>query len=196
MANERRRTVPDVPRLLVAEFAGPEPAIAAAERLRALGYVELDAYTPFPVPDLERALRVSRPLLPIVVLGAGAAGALFALAVLHWTNGIDYPLDVGGRPLLSLPSYIPIAFETTVLFASLAAFVSVLVFSGLPRLHHPVFDLDGFERTTIDRFWITVGDVRRFAHDVAPEELRRLSAELTRLGAVRVHGDGVTAEGS
>ena len=132
----------------------------------------------------------------VVVLGAGGAGALLALAVLHWTNGIDYPLDVGGRPLLSLPSYVPIVFETTVLFASLAAFASVLVFSGLPRLHHPVFDFEGFERTTIDRFWITVGDVRRFARDVASEELRRLAAELTRLGAVRVHGEGVATEGA
>jgi hypothetical protein len=109
------------------------------------------------MPELAAAIGTRRTKLPWLVLFAGAAGMALSYLVIWWTNAFDYRLDVGGRPYDSLPTDIPIMFESVVLFASGTAFLAALVLSGLPRLHHPVFELDGFDRTTIDRFWITVG---------------------------------------
>ena len=173
---------------VVAEFGAPEPAAAAARRLRELGYAKLEAYGPFPFPELEAALGLRRPRLPLLVFGGGLTGAIAALYTLHWTNAVDYRLDVGGRPFDSWPADIPIAFELTVLFASFAAFFSALLLSGLPRLHHRVFDLEGFERTSIDRFWLTIGDARTVGDDVAADEIAVLRAELDACGALRVRG--------
>ncbi|MDB4942147.1 MAG: ABC-type Fe3+ transport system protein [Labilithrix sp.] len=167
---------------VIGEFDSPEALQAAAVRLGELGFGALEAYTPFPMPALESALRVRRTRLPVLVFLAGAAGCALAYGIQSYLNAVDYRLDVGGRPFNSIPAHVPIMFETTVLFAALAAFLAALLLSGLPRLHHRVFELDGFERTTIDRFWITCGE--------ALDDARRaeLLAELERLGAVAVRG--------
>ena len=169
--------------VLVAELDSPERAIAVAWRARELGYVRIEAYTPFPIADLDVALAIPRTKLPFVVLGAGLTGAAVAFLIQWWTNAIDYPINVGGRPLNSIPTHVPIIFETTVLFAAFAAFVSVFLAARLPRLHHPIFDLPGFERTSIDRFWIVIGDAFSAAEDVREDELAELTGELDRLGA-------------
>ena len=138
------------------EVAAPNPAVAVARTLRAAGVERLDAYTPFGVPELEAALDLPRPrLLPTLVLGAGLSGLAVAFVVLWWTAAVDYLLDVGGRPLVSLPTYIPIMFETGILFAAGAAFFACLFLSGLPTLTQPV-TVAGFERTSSDRFWVGV----------------------------------------
>jgi hypothetical protein len=162
---------------LVAEFTTPGAAIGAARGLRALGYHKLEAYTPFPVPELIEPLGVARTPIPRFVFGAGVAGALFALAVIWWTNAIDYPLDVGGRPLSSWPADVPIVFETTVLFAAITGFALVFLLSGLPRLYDPIMTVEGFERTSLDRFWIAIDDP-------ASADDAELSGRLTALGAV------------
>jgi hypothetical protein len=172
--------------LVIGEFERPDDAVRAGRRVRELGYASVEAYTPYPIPELDEALAIPRTRIPFLVFGAGASGVAIALFVQWWTNAWDYPLDVGGRPLASWPTYVIIVFETMVLLAALTAFAAVLVRSGLPRLHHPDFDLAGFERTTIDRFWITVGDLDPADDDVAGEELRDLRAALAESGAVEV----------
>jgi hypothetical protein len=139
---------------LVAEFAGPEGLERAIERLRAIGCTRIESWTPYPVRGV--VTRLPESPVPWIMLGCGLAGAALAYLLEWWCNAFDYPINVGGRPLHSIPAYIPIAFESGVLAASLAGFVSLLVLSGLPRLHHPVFEIDGFERAAVDRFWIGV----------------------------------------
>jgi hypothetical protein len=101
---------------------------------------------------------------------------------------VDYPLNVGGRPYHSAPAFIPITFEMAVLFAATAALVSAIVLGGLPRLWHPVFEVDGFERATIDRFWLAVcaGDAA-IDPALAPAEARARAVQaLGGAGALRV----------
>ncbi|WP_240488954.1 DUF3341 domain-containing protein [Labilithrix luteola] len=172
--------------MLVAEFESPDALVAGAEHLRSLGFVGLDAYTPFPVPELDDILGVRRSRVPKAVFLGGAAGATLAYSILSWTNAVDYPLNVGGRPYNSLPAHVPIVFETLVLFASFASFITVLVSSRMPRLHDPIFDIAGFERTTIDRFWLTVGDPRRAAGSIDDEQADRVRSALVPLGALTV----------
>jgi hypothetical protein len=169
---------------VVIELDSAEGAIAAAMRLRALGYTVMEAYTPFPIPELEAALAVPRTKLPWLALAAGASGGFAAFGVLWWTNAFDYPLDVGGRPYNSMPTHIPIMFETTVLLAALTAFGAALLLSGLPRLHHRVFEIAGFERTSIDRFWIVVGSLHMLGEGAPTDEIAALRSELATLDDV------------
>ncbi len=164
--------------VVVAELESPDAVVEAARRVRDLGFVRVEAYTPFPIPALDVALELRRTRLPVLVLLAGAGGLALALGVQWWTNAFDYPLNVGGRPAFSIPTDVPIVFETTVLLASFVAFAGVLVGARLPRLHDPLFDLPGFERTKIDRFWLVVGDV------VRERELPELIGALEGAGAV------------
>jgi len=141
---------------VLAEFEDSERMLAAARRLRAEGFRRISAFTPYRIPELGRALGVGRTRLPLVVLCAGLAGAAFAYWLQWYTVAVNYPLDVGGRPPQSAPAFILITFETTVLFASLAAFFGCVYSLGLPRLWEPVAEIEGFERATVDRFWVGV----------------------------------------
>jgi hypothetical protein len=178
----------DVRDVVVAEFDAPEDAARAARRVRALGYEDVEVFGPFPVPELDDALAVPRTRVPALTLLAGVSGAAIALAIQWWTNAYDYPIDVGGRPLASWPTYVVIVFETTVLLAAFATFAAVLLGSRLPRLYDPVFDLPGIERSTIDRFCLAIGGVDLARDAVAHEELDDLRAALTGSGAVAIHG--------
>lgn len=165
--------------IVAAEFDSPERAIAAAKRVSALGLGEIEAYTPFPVEELEAVLARPRPHIPRFVFLAGLSGLAGAIGLQHWLNAVDYPVLVGGRPLTSFPTYVVIGFEATVLSAAIMAFVTVLLGVKLPRLHDPIFDLPGFERATVDRFWLTVAPAPR----TPKHELREALA-----GALALHG--------
>lgn len=168
---------------LLAEFESPEALADAVGRLRADGFTRLFAFTPYPVAAVEEelaALSPRRSRIPLAALLAGLAAGGLALWVQAWTGAVDYPLDVGARPLLSWPAFVPIAFELAVLAAAFACFFGLLAAAGLPRLWHPLFEVEGFERATIDRFFLGVDAADpRFA----PE---RLVDRLRALGALRI----------
>src|SRR5512136_2500541 len=117
---------------LLAEFDSPEELVAAGERAYADGYRRLDAYTPFPVHGLAEAIGFRTNRLPLLVLIAGIVGAGAGFFSQYYAAVIDYPLNVGGRPLNSWPAFIPITFELTILFAALTAVVAMIVLNGLP----------------------------------------------------------------
>ncbi len=165
---------------LMAEFQGPDALAAAIRALRDEGYRRLDAYLPLPHRAVEEALALPKSPLAWFVLGGGLLGATVAYVGMWWTNAVDYPLNIGSRPAHAMPAFIPITFELTVLFAGLAAFFGWAWLCRLPRLWHPVFEIEGFERASIDGYFLAV-DARdpRYAADVS---MRRLTA----LGARRV----------
>jgi hypothetical protein len=162
------------------ELATAEVAVAVARRFRAAGVRRLQAYSPFEIVELEDLLELPRPrLLPYAVLAAGLSGVAVAYIIILWTNAIDYPLNVGGRPLNSVPTDIPLMFETGILFAGLTTFALFFLLSGMPRLDEPL-TLEGFERTTLDRFWIGVDTLD-------PAWKPELADDARALGALRVH---------
>jgi len=134
--------------------------LARAIRLvRERGATYVEAYTPYPVPEVEEALgaRPSRLSVAVLVIGLGAAATTYGL---QWLlNAYLYPIDVGGRPAHFPLSYVPITFEMGVLFASLTAFVSVLVGGRLVRLWDPSRDVGGIESATGTGFWLEVDGV-------------------------------------
>lgn len=161
---------------IMAEFDSPEAFVRAHEHLTELGYVLLDSWTPYPVrPVLERT--PSSPISWWMMLGAILGGTLGYL-IQWWCNARSYPINVGGRPLNSVPAFIPITFESAVLASSLTGFFAMLAKCGLPRLNHPVFEIEGFDRASIDRFWLGVDRSDPVFDD-------RVVADLSRLGALR-----------
>jgi hypothetical protein len=165
---------------VVAELDSPEALVDALGALRARGYRRLDAYVPYPVHGLDEALALPRSRLDGVAWVAGAFGAAFAFWLQWLVNHRLYDLDIGGRPSFAIPTFIIVTFETFVLFGGVTAFLSFAWVCRLPRLAHPLFDVDGFASASIDRFWLGVS-----ADDPA-FDAERLLATLRELGARRV----------
>lgn len=140
---------------VIAEFDDPEPLVDAARRLHERGFRRVEAYTPYPVNQLEEYIEPGPKLPPLVLIG-GILGTLTAWAMQYYIAVIDYPTNIGGRPLNSWPSFIVIMFELTILFASLVAFFGMLALCGLPLPHHPVFSVPNFRDTTNNRFFLCV----------------------------------------
>lgn len=139
---------------LLAEFEQPEEVLTAARKAFTAGYRQMNAYTPFPVEGLSAALGQKPTRLPWLVLAGGILGGATAYLTLYYASVISYPINVGGRPLHSWPSFIPITFELTVLGASFAAFFGMLAINGLPHPHHPLFAVPAFSLASRNRFFL------------------------------------------
>lgn len=166
----------------LAEFATPEAIVAAARAARERGFRVLDAFTPFSVPELDEPLAASTEKVKLAALIGGLAGGVGGFLLQVYSAVYDYPIDVGGRPAFSWPAFVPLAFELMVLGAALTGFVAFLVTSGLPRYHHPVFEIPDFERATRDRFYLWIaersnsGDARSFLESLSPLDVREVAA--------------------
>lgn len=140
----------------VAEFTTVDSLLTACRRIRDAGYTKTDAFTPFPVHGIDGALGIKPTILPWIVLGCGLTGTMTALVMQIWMNGIDYQYIISGKPFISLPAFIPVAFELTILFASFGTFFGMWALNGLPKFSNPVFTDPRFDRATDDRFFLYI----------------------------------------
>jgi len=142
---------------LMAEFSDVTTLVDAAKRTHAEGYKKVDAFSPFPIHELFDALHLDDKRLPLAVLLGGITGCLAGFGLCYWVSVIAYPLNVGGRPFNSWPSFIPVTFEVTILIASLTAVLSLIVLNGLPMPYHPVFNVKRFaERASQDGLFLAI----------------------------------------
>jgi hypothetical protein len=116
----------------------------------------MDAYAPFPVEGLSDALGFRPKAVPLIALFGGMLGAATGYGMQYYIHVISLPIDVGGRPLNSWPSFIPPTFELGVLFAALGLFFGLLILNGHPEPYHPVFNVEAFSRASRDRFFLTI----------------------------------------
>ena len=141
---------------LMAEFEDEHSFLEAVRRVVDAGYTEMDAYSPFPVEGAAEAMNLRRTGVPPLTLIGGILGLVGGFSLQYWVAVIAYPLDIGGRPLNSWPYFVPISYEMTILFASWITLLGMLALNGLPRPHHPVFNVPAFARASQDRFFVVI----------------------------------------
>lgn len=185
MSNATAQPAPAPPRRIVAvmaEFADVDSVMNAARRCRDTGFRLWDVHSPFPIHGIDRAMGNRPTVLPWLVMGGGVAGALLGLWLQYFTNVLDYPYLISGKPLFSLPANIPVIFELAVLLAALTAVFGMLALNLLPMLHNPLFAVERFRRVTSDRFFVVIYTADP-AYDPqrTPEMLRSLGASAVEM---------------
>jgi hypothetical protein len=142
---------------LIGEFVRSQDIEAAARGLIAAGYRKLDAFSPTPIDALDEIIAPQPRIgLVLTMFVGGIAGALVSYFLQYYLAVVNYPINVGGRPLDSWPAFVPTAWEFCALFTVFAGFGAFFLVCRLPRLYHPIFNAPGFERATQDRFFLCV----------------------------------------
>jgi hypothetical protein len=147
------------PTIVLAEFDSAHDVLHAAEKVRDAGYDRWDAHTPFPVHGMDRAMGLKDSKVGWIVIVFALTGLTGAFTMMHWMNGVDYPLVVGDKPAGApgtLPSMVPILFELTILLSAFGALLGMLHLNRLPRHNHPVFESERFRTASDDRFFISI----------------------------------------
>ncbi len=141
---------------LIAEFKDEHEVVEAAKKITAEGYTKVDAYSPFPMHSIDSALKIWDPRIKWFIFFGGLCGCVFGFGLQCYISAVEYPLNIGGRPMISWPQFIPVTFECTILGAALTAVIGMMALNGLPQLYHPVFNVPGFERATKDGFFLYI----------------------------------------
>jgi hypothetical protein len=175
------------PAIMLAEFATPDDVVHAAEKVRDAGYQKWDVHTPYPLHGMDAAMGLGDSPLGWLVLVMALTGLASATALMVWANGIEYPIIIGGKPPISLPSMVPICFELTILFSALGCFFGMLGFNQLPKHNHPVFESERFKGFSTDKFFISVeaadpqfdvAHTRRFLESLHPSFIELVEEEV------------------
>ena len=141
---------------VMAEYETADQVVAAARKTMANGYTRVEAYTPVPIEELNDIIHKKRTVLPKLVLAGGLAGMATGFGLQYWASVIEYPMNIGGRPLASWTTFIVPSYELTILFSALTAAIGMIVLSGLPQPYHPVFNVDRFSMASSDKFFLVI----------------------------------------
>jgi len=163
---------------VMAEFDTGQALVDAARRAVAQGFTKLEAYTPVPIEELNDIIHKKRTILPRLVLAGGLTGMATGFALQYWASVIEFPMNVGGRPQASWTTFIVPSYELTILFASLAAAIGMIMLCGLPHPYHPVFNVERFSMASSDKFFLVLESADpKFEQPVTSEFLRSLGAK-------------------
>ena len=141
---------------VMAEFDTGQALVDAARTTMAQGFTRVEAYSPVPVEELNDIIHKKRTVLPKLVLAGGLSGMATGFGLQYWASVIEYPMNVGGRPMASWTTFIVPSYELTILFASLAAAIGMIMLCGLPQPYHPVFNVDRFAMASSDKFFLVI----------------------------------------
>ena len=163
---------------VMAEFDSAQALVDAARKTMAQGFRSVEAYSPVPIEELNDIIHKKRTKLSRFVLAGGIAGMATGFTLQYWASVIEYPMNIGGRPLASWTTFIVPSYELTILFAALTAAIGMIVLSGLPQPYHPVFNVDRFSMASSDKFFLVIEatDSKFEAHKVG-EFLRGTGAK-------------------
>ena len=162
----------------MAEYESGQALVDAARTTMAQGFTKVEAYTPVPIEELNDIIHKKRTILPKLVLTGGLTGMATGFALQYWASVIEYPMNVGGRPMASWTAFIVPSYELTILFASLTAAIGMALLSGLPRPYHPVFNVERFSMASSDKFFLVIESTdARFDQRAASEFLRSTGAK-------------------
>ena len=141
---------------LMAEFETPGQLVAAARRTREAGFKNFDAFTPYPIHELDDAMDLHDNRVSLFTLIGGLLGGIGGFSLASWVSAVAWPLNIGGRPLISVPMFIPVTFECTILIGGLTAAISMILMNGLPSPYHPVFNVERFAAASRSKFFLCI----------------------------------------
>lgn len=141
---------------VMAEFESAQELVDAARKTVANGFTKMEGYSPVPIEELNDIIHKKRSILSSIVLAGGLTGMATGFALQYWASVIEYPMNVGGRPQASWPTFIIPSYELTILFSSLAAAIGMIVLNGLPQPYHPVFNVPRFSLASSDKFFLVI----------------------------------------
>jgi len=162
---------------LLAEYADPGALYRAAKGVREAGYKHFDTHSPFPIHGMDRAMGLGNSKVGFITLGGGLTGCAAGFLLQWWMGGVDYPLNISGKPFFAVEPSIPVIFEMTILLAALSAVAGMFALNGLPRPYNPLFYSKSFSRVTDDAFFLHIAaSDRRFDLEASEQLLRGLGA--------------------
>ena len=165
-------------RKLTGVFTNEHDVLAVTAECRSAGYEIVDVFTPYPVHGIDKAMGLRPSRLPIVCFALAMLGTGLKLWFQEWTSTVSWPINIGGKPLDSLPAFIPVTFEVAILFGALGTVLVLLIRCGLYPWSKPDPIAAGI---TDDRFVLAI---RQTNPDLPPE----LAEDLLRdHGAIEVH---------
>jgi hypothetical protein len=163
---------------VMAEYESGQALVDAARATMAQGFTRVEAYTPVPIEELNDIIHKKRTILPKLVLAGGLTGMGTGFALQYWASVLEYPMNVGGRPMASWTAFIVPSYELTILFSALTAAIGMALLSGLPRPYHPVFNVERFSMASSDKFFLVIESTdARFDQRAASEFLRSTGAK-------------------
>lgn len=163
-------------KFILGSFADPDEMMSGIEKLQQNNISIYDCYTPMPIHGIEAKLGVKPSRLPIAAFLCGATGTVLGFSLLFYTMAYDWPMNIGGKPSMPLPNFVPVTFEVTILLCALGMVATFLFRNHLfPGRAPRVMDL----RATDDRFIIAID-----AHENADHAL--IDGLLKDAGAVEV----------
>lgn len=138
------------------EFGDEGALLDAARRTRAAGFRCIDAFSPFPVEGMADVLKLRGDHRVGWITIAGGLFGIFGMLAIQLFVNVDYPIEVGGRPLFAWPAFFVVDFEIMILCAVLFAVVGMFIIIGLPKLYHPLFAAPRFSLASQDRFFLYI----------------------------------------
>lgn len=114
--------------------------VDAARKVREKGYSKFEAISPFPLHGIDDAMGIPMSFIPWVTFIFGLLGFSFGTWFTWWASSVDWAIIIGGKPMWSLPAFVPIMFECTILFAALSSVGALILTCGLPQVDPPVID--------------------------------------------------------
>ena len=175
-------TLTKPPFAVIAEFSSAAALFAAAEKVRDARFRFWDVHSPFPIHGMNKAMGLGKSPLGYIIFCGGALGFTTAVLLEYIPSSFLFPLIVHGKPVnfFTVPAFFPMMFELTILLSAFTAFFGVFILNRLPRLHHPLFAVPGFERASVDRFFLCIEsadpkfdpvETRRFLEGLHPSRI-------------------------
>jgi len=167
---------------VLAEFDTPDTLYNACKKVNKEGFKRWDAYTPYPVHGLEKAMGAPPSNVPWIVLIMGLTGCTTGIVLQYWASTQGYAFVISAKPLFSWPAFVPVTFELTILFSALGAVLGMLALNRLPQHYHPLFQSKRFEQVTDNKFFIAIeAKDPKFDPEKTAEFLKEIGANHTEL---------------
>lgn len=141
---------------ILAEYDTPADIMHAAEKVRDAGFRRWDVFTPFPIHGMDQAMGIKNSRVGWFSFVGGATGYTLGMLMIWFTNAIDYPLIVGGKPMFSPHAAFPPSYELTILLGAFGALFGMLFLNKLPRLYHPLLKHRRFALATHDKYFLVI----------------------------------------